>query len=89
MDLKDARCVENEPVSLVAKLDRKVTSSSVKWFFEGVEITSTDRDYSMINDGATCSLKLFNPNPRTSGEYTISVDGVVSKATLMVKRKNA
>lgn len=85
--LKDARCVENEPVSLVAEFDRKVSINSVKWFFNNEEITSTDREYSVITDGATCTLKLFNPTPDTTGQYTISVDGVTSSATLTVTRK--
>lgn len=86
-ELKNTRCVENEPVSLVAEFDRKVARSSVKWFFDGVEITSNNRDYSIINDGATCTLKLFNPAPETSGKYTIDVEGVTSTAILTVKRK--
>lgn len=88
INLKNTRCVENEPVSLVAEFDRKVDRSSVKWFFNGTEITSSNRDYSMINDGAICTLKLFNPTPSTSGEYTVDVEGTTSTANLTVRRKS-
>lgn len=74
-------------MSLVAEFDRKVAHNSVKWYFGEKEITLSDRDYSVITDGATCTLKLFNPSPDTSGEYTINVDGSKCSAKLSVRRK--
>ena len=75
-------------MSLVAEFDRKLAPSSITWYFEDKEITLSDREYSMIHDGATCTLKLFNPTPATSGKYTIDVEGVTSTATLTVKRRS-
>ena len=74
-------------MSLVAEFDRKVAINSVKWLFNDKEILLSDRDYSIITDGATCTLKLFNPSPDTSGAYTINVDGSQCSANLTVKRK--
>lgn len=86
VELKDTKCSENEPVSFVAELNRKVPLESVKWTHDGKEIPLTSKDYAISVDGNNCLLKIFNPSLDNSGQYSISVHGATSTASLNVER---
>lgn len=83
--LHDTECAENEPVSFVAELNQKVPLQSVKWTHNGEEISPSNKDYSVTMDGKKCVLKIYNATLTNSGQYSISVQGVTSDASLNVK----